>query len=100
MFDKDMQHIFQIFAKDIRKKRKIAEYSGRKNVCARTDTVFFPISEISKSTVSLVLLKFFTNTHNTSNFEVKTKKEKNPYIWLVWNLVVVSGQQVHFKKNL
>ena len=26
---------------------------GRKNECARTDTVFFPISEVSKGTVSL-----------------------------------------------
>ena len=26
---------------------------GRKNYCARTDTVFFPISEVSKGMVSL-----------------------------------------------
>ena len=26
---------------------------GRKNECARTDTVFFPISKVSKGTVSL-----------------------------------------------
>ena len=34
--------------------------SGSKNVCARTDTVFFPISEVSEGTVSLdnVLIQF------------------------------------------
>ena len=28
---------------------------GRTNECARTDTVFFPISEVSKRTVSLLM---------------------------------------------
>ena len=27
---------------------------GRKNECGRTDTVFFPISEVSEGTVSLM----------------------------------------------
>ena len=30
---------------------------GGKNECARTDTVFFPISEVSEGTVSLETLK-------------------------------------------
>ena len=34
-------------------------FCGRKNVCARTDTVFFPISEVSKGTVSLKLSKVY-----------------------------------------
>ena len=29
---------------------------GSKNVCAKTDTVFFPISEVSEGTVSLCML--------------------------------------------
>ena len=32
---------------------------GRKNECARTDTVFFPISEVSEGKVSLTILRMF-----------------------------------------
>ena len=34
---------------------------GSKNVCARTDTVFFPISEVSEGTVSLKTLMIYGN---------------------------------------
>ena len=33
---------------------------GRKNLCARTDKVFFSISEVSKGTVSLMPTQFLT----------------------------------------
>ena len=32
---------------------------GRKKKCARTDTVFFPISEVSKCTFSLLLTMYY-----------------------------------------
>ena len=33
-------------------------FSGSKNVCVRTNTVFFPISEVNESMVSLMAIKY------------------------------------------
>ena len=44
--------------------------SGSDNECVRTDTVFFPISEVSKGTVSLIEGTTFHNFPIISRWEV------------------------------
>ena len=49
---------------------------GSTNLCARTDTVFFPISEVSQGTVSLFMLKDQNMSENNMNL-AKIWRRKN-----------------------
>ena len=44
---------------------------GRKNLCARTDTVFFPIYEVSEGPVSLMPLIF--SLHGKCRMRITTR---------------------------
>ena len=51
---------------------------GGKNLCARTETVFFPIADVSEGTVSIFMLKDKKHSENVINLTTNLKKKKIP----------------------